>query len=62
MPPKTEPPPPKRDNQTPFQKFVDSTGVDYFILAVIIINCGFMAGQDPKSDTETAYSYYGIFS
>ena len=51
--------PAKRDNQTPFQKFIDSKPVDYFILAVIIINCGFMAGADPKSDFEPPYAYYG---
>ena len=49
----------KRDNQTPFQKFVDSKPLDYFILSVIIINCGFMAGADPKVDTEPPYAYYG---
>ena len=49
----------KRDNQTPFQKFIDSKPLDYFILSVIIINCGFMAGADPKVDTEPPYAYYG---
>jgi len=58
MPPKKEPDK-KLDNQTPLQKFVDSKMVDNFILSIIIINCGFMAAQDPKYDSETAYNYYG---